>query len=117
MRLEFRGAHEPPPGNGNASLLQSTSEIQFSIEGAYLIGTSMQSTRWRVMLSVIVAMTTWAGPLKSQEWPQRPVKIVVPYAPGGNSDGIGRVIARDLAAAFGQPFVVENRPGASGAIA
>jgi tripartite-type tricarboxylate transporter receptor subunit TctC len=73
----------------------------------------------RICLGLVVALAGFAAgaPARAQEWPQRPVRIIVPYAPGGNSDGIGRVIARDLGDAFGQPFVVENRPGASGAIA
>jgi tripartite-type tricarboxylate transporter receptor subunit TctC len=77
----------------------------------------MQTLCLRLALLIVVAAIASANPVHSQEWPQRPVKIVVPYAPGGNSDAIGRVIARHLGEAFGQPFVMENRPGASGAIA
>jgi len=49
-------------------------------------------------------------------WPSRPVKMIVPYAPGGAGDAIARPWAERLQAAFGQAFVVENRGGASGAI-
>ncbi|HYD07779.1 MAG TPA: tripartite tricarboxylate transporter substrate binding protein [Reyranella sp.] len=50
------------------------------------------------------------------EWPERPVKIVVPYAPGGPVDLVTRLVADKLAARFGQSFVVDNKPGANGAI-
>ena len=54
---------------------------------------------------------------QSQTWPQRPVRIVVPYAAGGNSNSMARIVAQRLSEAFGQQFIVENRLGANGAIA
>jgi tripartite-type tricarboxylate transporter receptor subunit TctC len=47
-------------------------------------------------------------------FPQRPVRLVIPQSPGGGSDTIGRLVAQKLAENFGQPFVVDNRPGVAG---
>ena len=52
-----------------------------------------------------------------QDWPNKPVRILVPYAAGGNSDSMARISAQRLSETFGQQFVVENRLGANGAIA
>lgn len=52
-----------------------------------------------------------------QDYPTRPVRVLVGYPPGGGMDSIARVIAPKLSEALGQQFVVENRPGASGAVA
>ena len=65
----------------------------------------------------VLAMVGLSQSARSQIWPQKPVKILVPFAPGGNSDGIARLIAQPLGDAFGQQFVVENRPAAVGALA
>lgn len=53
---------------------------------------------------------------QAQEWPAKPVKIVVPFAPGGSSDQLARLIAPELSAAFKQQFYIENRAGSSGAV-
>lgn len=58
-----------------------------------------------------------AAQAQAQVWPQRPVRVIVPYAAGGNSDGMARMVAQRLGDAFGQTFIVENRLGANGAIA
>lgn len=50
------------------------------------------------------------------EWPEHPVKIVAPFAPGGTADTLGRLIAARLTERLKQPFVVENKPGAGGAV-
>jgi tripartite-type tricarboxylate transporter receptor subunit TctC len=65
----------------------------------------------------IVAALGLAGQARAENWPQRPVRIIVPFAPGGNTDGIARIVGQRLSEAFAQQFVVENRPGAGGAIA
>src|SRR4051794_41418365 len=56
-------------------------------------------------------------PARAQDWPQHPVRILVPYAAGGNSDSMARLAAQRLSEAFGQQFVVENRVGGNGGIA
>lgn len=54
---------------------------------------------------------------QAQSWPQRPVKVLVPFAAGGNIDVMGRLAAGRLSEALGQQFIVENRVGANGTIA
>jgi tripartite-type tricarboxylate transporter receptor subunit TctC len=66
------------------------------------------------------ALLLWflaVSPLAAQEWPARPVRIIVPFPPGGAADALPRIMGEKLAARFNQPFVVENRAGATGAIA
>ena len=74
-----------------------------------------------VMVAAIAALAAAIGCIggeaQAQAWPQRPIRIIVPYAAGGNSDGMARIVAQRLTEAFGQTFVVENRLGANGAIA
>jgi len=57
-----------------------------------------------------------AASIHAQDWPARPVRVIVPYPPGGGHDFASRVVAQALADALKQPFVVENRSGASGTI-
>lgn len=65
---------------------------------------------------LLAATAPLAWPALADGFPQRPVKIVVPYTPGGTNDILARMIATQLQAAWGQPVIVENRPGASGTI-
>ncbi len=53
---------------------------------------------------------------QAQSWPTRPVRIVVPFSGAGTADLLTRIVADKLGAALGQPFVVEDRPGAGGII-
>ena len=53
---------------------------------------------------------------EAANWPAKPVRLVVPFAPGGSADTLGRVVAKKLSESFGESFVVENRPGAGGVL-
>jgi tripartite-type tricarboxylate transporter receptor subunit TctC len=77
----------------------------------------MHTSRLLLISLAVLTELGLAQPARSQDWPTRPVRIVVPFAPGGNSDIVARLAAQRLSEAFAQQFVVENRPGASGAIA
>jgi tripartite-type tricarboxylate transporter receptor subunit TctC len=59
----------------------------------------------------------FAAPAMAQDYPNRPVKILVPYGPGGATDIIARIVAQRLTESMGETFLVENRPGANGNIA
>jgi tripartite-type tricarboxylate transporter receptor subunit TctC len=67
-------------------------------------------------LFAFVCMTTLAAVCAAQPYPSKPVRVIVPFAPGGVADSSARVISERLGARLGQPVVVENRPGASGNI-
>ncbi len=64
-----------------------------------------------------LALASLAGPARAQAWPQKPVRVFVGFAAGGNSDLVARLIAQRLTDRLGQPFVIENRAGANGTLA
>jgi tripartite-type tricarboxylate transporter receptor subunit TctC len=69
------------------------------------------------MIRLLAAVLLFAsGPASPQPYPVKPVKLIVPFAPGGGSDVSGRFIAQKLSTALGQQVVVENRAGAGGLI-
>ena len=72
--------------------------------------------RRRRALAVLLASIAVPGRVLAQAWPGRPVRLIVPFPPGGSTDILGRSIAQKLQEALGQPFVVENKGGAGGSI-
>ena len=69
-----------------------------------------------VKLAVAAAIACGTGVAAAQDYPTRPIKIIVPLTPGSGADIAGRIVAKHISDAFKQPVVVENRPGAGGII-
>ncbi|SFJ79336.1 Bug family tripartite tricarboxylate transporter substrate binding protein [Celeribacter neptunius] len=63
-----------------------------------------------------VGLSLLAGQAMAEDWPSKPVTMIVPYNPGGTTDNLARLAADAIAAAIGQPVVVENKPGAAGVV-
>jgi tripartite-type tricarboxylate transporter receptor subunit TctC len=76
-------------------------------------------TTRRLLLASFAALAAFAftAPAYAQAWPSKPITIVVPFAAGGNTDGIARMVAQRLSESLGQQFVIENKGGAGGALA
>src|SRR5579859_4706756 len=68
----------------------------------------------RTLLAVLLAA---ALPAAAQDYPNKPIRIIIPYAAGGGNDIIVRVISPEMTKSLGQPLVIENKPGAQGIIA
>ena len=67
----------------------------------------------RVLLPFLILLS---GTLQAQEWPAKTVRIVVPFPPGGSADLLPRIIGEKLSERWGQPVIIDNRPGAAGNI-
>jgi tripartite-type tricarboxylate transporter receptor subunit TctC len=76
----------------------------------------MTAKKLVVTLAAIVLGATAAIPASAEDWPAKPVRIVVPFAPGGTADTLGRLAAQKLSESLKQQFVIENRGGAGGII-
>jgi tripartite-type tricarboxylate transporter receptor subunit TctC len=70
-----------------------------------------------MLRALLVSLAFLAAiPVSAQEWPSKPVKFIVPFPPGGTVDPLARLVGAKLTDSLKQPFIVENKPGASGSI-
>jgi len=65
----------------------------------------------RFAFVVVIAMLAAAGSAFAQSWPSKPVRVIIPYPPGGGAEAAARFLANHFTQAFGQSFVIDNRPG------
>ncbi|MDX3906840.1 MAG: tripartite tricarboxylate transporter substrate binding protein [Pigmentiphaga sp.] len=79
---------------------------------------SLSTARWRyaTACAVAVAAALPSAPALASDYPNKPVRIIVPFPPGGGTDAMARMFADKLGKAMGQPFVIDNRAGATGTI-
>ncbi|MFY9602182.1 MAG: tripartite tricarboxylate transporter substrate-binding protein, partial [Pseudolabrys sp.] len=68
----------------------------------------------RILFAAALAALALAGPAVAQNFPTRPVTMVIPFAAGGPQDTIGRIVAQRMSELLGQPVVIENVGGAGG---
>jgi tripartite-type tricarboxylate transporter receptor subunit TctC len=73
---------------------------------------------WSFVFAVSCALTLSGLPenAQAQEYPNKPIKMIIPFSPGGASDLVGRILQTKLGDVLGQPIIIENKPGASGNI-
>src|SRR5262249_35214739 len=79
-------------------------------------GTTAKEGAMLRLLYVVTLLIPTVLPTHAQTWPEKPVKLVVPYPPGGGTDTLACVVADRLRDTFRQAFIVENRPGAGGMV-
>jgi len=72
--------------------------------------------RREFILAAAAVLSCVSLPASAQAWPTKPIAYVVPFTAGGTTDVVGRTVAQHLSTALGQPVVIENRPGAAGAV-
>src|SRR5262249_46322908 len=78
--------------------------------------TKMKISKTIALLAPALLVAVLGSQAAAQDWPQKPIRIIVPFGPGGGADIIGRILADAMQTRLGKPVVVENKPGAGGII-
>jgi tripartite-type tricarboxylate transporter receptor subunit TctC len=72
--------------------------------------------RWLALFALALGCAGMSAGASAQNWPTRPIRMVVPYTPGGYTDYMARQVSQKLSEALGQPIIIENKPGANSVI-
>jgi tripartite-type tricarboxylate transporter receptor subunit TctC len=75
-----------------------------------------RSISFCVVVGLLAALAVLPAFAQKVDWPVRPVRLIVPFPPGGTTDPMARMVGARLNASLGQQFIVDNRPGASGSL-
>src|SRR5215475_8717904 len=102
------------PAYSRASHFRHEPKMRFPVAAARNFMKPTRSFIGATSLAFIVAMNF--TPVRADTYPSKPVRIIVPYGPGGIADVTMRLVAQDLSKRFGQQFFIENRPGAGGIV-
>ena len=81
-----------------------------------MLHSTLRPSRRLWLNTILLGMACAVMPVQAQDYPARPVRIIVPFAPGGSADVFGRFLAQKLQETLGQAFVIDNRPGAGSVI-
>ena len=74
------------------------------------------TARTALVFFILASSIVVAGPATAQSYPTRPIRLVVPTAPGGSLDVLSRIVGQRLAESVGQPVIVDNRPAGGGTV-
>ena len=69
------------------------------------------------LLVVLAQLAMWSSAASAQAWPTRPIRLIIPFAAGGVTDLLGRIVANGMSKSLGQPVILENKSGAAGVLA
>src|SRR5213594_4005544 len=70
----------------------------------------------KIPLFSCLALACFAGVAHAQNYPSKPIRLIIPFAAGGGNDNVARLVGKHLSDSLGQPLVIDNRPGAGGAL-